>query len=104
FRLKTNGLTSTLIASSGTLQTGVWTHVAAAYDGAFMRLYKVGVVVGSMAKSGGISVTSTVPVRIGANPPNGTNLRLFDGIIDDVRVYSRALSQSEIAELAAGGN
>jgi hypothetical protein len=104
FRLKTNGLTSTLIASSGTLQTGVWTHVAAVYDGAFMRLYKDGVEVGSMAKSGGISVNSTVPVRIGANPPNETNLRPFDGIIDDVRVYSRALSQSEIAELAAGGN
>ena len=32
FRLKTNGLTSTLIASSGTLQT-VWTHAAAVYDG-----------------------------------------------------------------------
>ena len=90
FRLKTNGLTSTLIASSGTLQTGVWTHVAAVYDGAFMRLYKDGV---SESYEEGISVNSTVPVRIGESSEG--QFTPFDGIIDDVR-YSRALSQRKL--------
>jgi hypothetical protein len=100
FRLKTNGSTSTLIASTGTLETGKWTHVAAVYNGSTMTLYKDGVQVGQMAKSGNISMDSSVPVWIGSNPPNGDS-RPFRGTIDDVQVYSRALSQEEIQSLQA---
>lgn len=57
FRVRTNGSTSTLVASSGTLVPGVWTHIAAVYDGSAMRLYKDGVEVGSAPKTGAIDVT-----------------------------------------------
>ena len=60
FRLKTNGTTRTLIAGSGTLVAGVWTHVAAVYDGSAMRLYKDGVLVGSIPKSGALSTNNSV--------------------------------------------
>ncbi|MGI6457578.1 MAG: FG-GAP-like repeat-containing protein [bacterium] len=104
FRLKTNDSSSTavLIASSGTLQEGAWTHVAAVYDGSHMILYKDGVEVGRQAKSGSIAVNSAVPVFIGANPPGASELRPFDGIIDEVRIYHQALSQSEIDALIKG--
>ncbi len=97
FRLKTDGTTTTLKASSGTLSPGVWTHAVAVYDGASMILYKDGVEVGRTSKTGAISASDTVSAWIGANPPN--NYGSFDGEIDDVMVYGRALSTSEIQSI-----
>ena len=42
-----------------------------------------------------------VPVWIGSNPTVAIS-KPFDGIIDDVRVYDRALSPGEINRLASG--
>ena len=95
FRLKTNGKTTTLIGKRD-LPVGKWVHVAATYDGSSMRIYLDGTLMGSVKKSGFISTNSSVAVRMGDNPKGG---RAFDGTIDDVRVYSRALSASELANL-----
>ncbi len=100
FRLKIAGSTQTLIASSGTLNTGVWHHVAATYDGIEMKLFLDGVDVGSLAVSGTISVDPTVPFWIGGSPLVATS-KPWDGTIDDVRLYNRALSAAEIGQLAA---
>lgn len=101
FRLKTNGVTTTLIASTGALSPGVWTHAAIVYDGATMRIYKNGVEVGVTSKQGALSTSSSVDVAIGNQPP-GAGSRSFKGSIDDVRIYSEALAQPEVATLAAG--
>ena len=69
-----------------------WTHLAATYDGATLRLYVNGAQVGSKAVSGAIA-TSTGPLRIGGDSIWG---EYFSGLLDDVRVYKRALSASEI--------
>ncbi|MGR9117477.1 MAG: LamG-like jellyroll fold domain-containing protein, partial [Gammaproteobacteria bacterium] len=98
FRIKTNGVTSTLIAASGNLSNKTWFHVAAVYDGQTMRLYKDGVEVGSKAASGNITANSNVPVWIGGNPPDATS-RPWKGQIDDVSIYSYALTKEEIATL-----
>jgi hypothetical protein len=97
FRLKTGGSTKTLIASSQTVPAGQWVHMAATYDGATMRLYQNGVQVGSMPASGNIDGNSSAPVCIGANP---NAYGVFNGLIDDVRLYSRAMSAADIAVLA----
>lgn len=98
FRLETGTNTTTLIASSGVLTAGQWAHVAATYDGTTMRLYLNGVLVGSTAKTGAVA-SSAADAWIGDNPPGGG--RAFDGLIDEVRIYSRALTQEELAALAA---
>ena len=69
-----------------------WTHVALTYDGATMRLYVNGVQAASQAQTGAIETNSN-PLRIGGNVPYG---EYFQGRIDEVRVYNRALSQAEI--------
>ena len=47
---------------------------------------------------------SNAPWLLGINDPNGGNARYqADGWIDDVRIYGRALTLSEIQTLAAGG-
>ncbi|MEE9412498.1 MAG: LamG-like jellyroll fold domain-containing protein [Methylococcales bacterium] len=95
FRLKTNGTTSTLIASSGDLTNGELFHAAAVYDGATMRLYKNGVEVGSLAKTGSINTRNTVEAWIGSNPNIPTS-RPWKGSIVDVRLYQKALTAAEL--------
>jgi hypothetical protein len=69
-----------------------WTHVAATYDGTTLRVYANGVQQASKAVSGAID-TSTGALRIGGNSIWG---EWFAGLIDDVRVYNRALTTTEL--------
>jgi hypothetical protein len=78
FRLTTNvSGTSTLVATSGNLTAGNWVFAAAVYDGAQMRLYKDGALVGSTIHFGNIFSTSSKPVSIGDNPPGSPCARLL---------------------------
>ncbi len=98
FRLKTtNGGTTTLIADRA-LSTGTWTHVAATYDGAAMRIWQDGILVGVTAKSGRVATDPVVPAAIGNQPERN---RPLDGRVDDVLIFDRSLSDTEIEWLAA---
>ncbi len=99
FRLKTGGVTTTLIASSGNLAANTWFHAAATYDGSAMRLYLNGVEVGSNAKSGVIDVNPAVAVNLACNPEGNGHL---PGRLDEVRIYERTLSQTEIQQVMNG--
>jgi hypothetical protein len=58
---------------------------------------------GSMVGSYTHMIASTVPVLIGSFTPNNNNYKQFiNGSIDDVRVYNRALSASEIRAIYQG--
>ncbi len=74
------------------LPLNTWTHLAATYDGATLRLYVNGAQVGSLATTGAMN-TSTNPLRIGGNAIWG---EWFSGMIDEVRIYNRALTAAEI--------
>jgi hypothetical protein len=76
----------------GTLSLNTWTHLAATYDGTTLRLYINAVEVGSRAVNGSLN-TSSGALRIGGNAVWG---EYFAGLIDEVRVYNRALSPQEI--------
>jgi hypothetical protein len=74
------------------LLANTWAHLAATYDGSMQRLYVDGVQVASRTQTGAIT-TSTGSLRIGGNAVWG---EYFQGRIDEVRIYNRALSQTEI--------
>ena len=80
--------------ATGTANTPVnaWTHLASTWDGTTLRLFVNGAQVGTRAVSGTLR-TSTGVLRIG-----GTAVwpEWFAGRIDEVRLYSRALSVAEI--------
>ena len=86
--------TSTDVNLYGTaaLAANTWTHLAATYDGANLRLYVNGAQVASQAFTGNMP-NSTSPLRIGGDSVWG---EFLNGVIDDVRVYNRALSVTEI--------
>jgi len=92
------------------LNDGSWHHVAVTYDGsstaAGVKLYVDGLlqtndvlsdVRGNHSLSG--TIKDTTPFLIGNR---GENDLLFQGTIDDVRVYNRVLSTSEVQTLATG--
>jgi len=69
-----------------------WAHLAGTYDGATERLYVNGVQVASKAQTGSI-ISSANPLQIGGDKIYG---QFFQGLIDEVRVYNRALTANEI--------
>ena len=77
----------------GNLPVNTWSHITTTYDGALIRVYVNGVQVASIAKTGSVGVT-TGPLRIGGN--SIWNTEFFQGRIDAVRIYNRALSGTEI--------
>ncbi len=109
-RLKTddggpdNG-TTTMWSDAGYLEAGVWSHVAATYDGSEMRLYHNGVEIMSTNKTGTIQTDPTAAVAIGNGPlgdPGGLRAT-FHGLIDDLRIYNSALSEQELLGVMQGG-
>ena len=75
------------------IPSGTWTHIATTYDGVTQRLFINGVEVSSRPQTGTIAV-GTGNLRIGGNDvwPG----EYYQGLIDEVRIYNRALSAAEI--------
>ena len=71
---------------------GVWSYVALTYDGSKLRLFVDGRQAASRPTSGTIATTRN-PLWFGGNHPFG---EFFDGLIDEARVYDRALTDGEI--------
>ncbi len=82
-------------ADSGmTLNT--WHHIAATYDGSYVQLYIDGSSSGSPQGYNGGIYQGTSQVLIGDSITWQPFSNTFNGIIDDVRIYNRALGQEEI--------
>jgi hypothetical protein len=62
------------------------------------RCVKTGCPLGLPTENGILDTNGDVEVAIG-NQPTGAGNKPFDGLIDDLRIYNVALSQSEIQEL-----
>lgn len=76
---------------------GVFHHFGGTYDGSFMRAYIDGSAVGTpLAVTGDIDYGSNLPLSIGSIFDYVT--LGFNGVIDEIRIYNRVLSQTEIQE------
>jgi hypothetical protein len=98
--------TSPVAVAMGTwpVDDGTWHHVAGAYDGTEYKLYIDGKTNVSVASSGVLMGGATAYYgTIGAHykRSDGAPKMFFEGLIDDVRVYDRVLSEQEIREFTA---
>jgi prepilin-type N-terminal cleavage/methylation domain-containing protein len=83
-----------------TLANGKWYQVAGTYDGATIKTYVNGALDRQVAAPGSMDIVSNA-LNIGKTADGVANY--FNGLIDDARVYNRALSAAEIAALYSGG-
>lgn len=91
---------ATLGAAEGALF--VWVHVAATYDGSTLLAYANGVV-GTRGKTySGDLLPSSLPLYIGTNRNPGAASQPFQGILDEVLLFSEALNASQIRNLMNG--
>ena len=74
-----------------------WYLIVGVYDGSEMVLYVDGNPTSPNYFSGNITTASN-NLNIGRDPAN-PSIRFYSGIIDEVRIYNRALNQSEVTEL-----
>ena len=86
--------------SANTYSDGQWHYGVVTYDGSTVRLYVDGAQVATKSTTGTPDNSGTQPVRVGANFL--TQDRFFIGNVDEVRVWNRALSSSEVANAFDG--
>ena len=86
--------------SNVTIPTNTWTHVASRYNGSRLSVWINGAQAGSMAVTGR-TCSNDRPLAVGAKnyPAAGLLEAFWDGQLDDIRIYRRALSATEIRGL-----
>ena len=100
YRLTLNkGMVGDYLDSGQSPAVGQWQHVAATYDGAVARFFINGTQTASKPFTGNVGNSNTWRLGAYGASPAG----FFDGAIDEVRIYDRALSVEEIqADMATG--
>jgi hypothetical protein len=87
--------------SANPIPTNAWTHVAATWDGAIMKLFTNGV-----QQSQTLAVAA--PINGGVGPTligrQGSRINPFAGLIDEVEIFSRALSSQEVYAIYLAGS
>jgi hypothetical protein len=81
------------LTGSKLLPTGRWVHLAGTFDGKTMRLYMDGEECGAMDRPGPIHANA-FPLTLGTYEAG--HIAYFTGLLDEVKLYRRALSASEI--------
>jgi formylglycine-generating enzyme required for sulfatase activity len=77
---------------------GAWHHVALVKSGVSVKIYADGVAENTHTVSGA-SQNNSLPLLIGFNPGEGI-MGFWKGLLDELRIYDRALAPAEIAVLA----
>lgn len=91
-----NGASFQGITMIVTLIPNQWNHLVFTKDDTVLKAYLNGSFVSQVAVSGDIVYAANHPILVGLGGPGLT--RFFNGLIDEVAIYSRVLSVSEVLE------
>jgi Concanavalin A-like lectin/glucanases superfamily len=91
----------TYVDTATTIPLHTWTHVASTYNGTALTIFLNGVLAVSRAEVRPPCTTNRRLLIIGAkkSEEDAPAEAFFSGILDEVRIYGRALSQTEIQEV-----
>jgi PKD repeat protein len=95
------------ISKENSLVADEWYHMVMTADGSIAKIYINGMLISSADINSNINIDTNSPLFIGAAPEGNCGIphAFFKGDIDEVRLYNRALSESEIKTLyQQGGN
>jgi hypothetical protein len=89
------------VSSPGKYNDGNWHYVLLSYGNSLLRLDIDGKQIATKNTNAKPDNTGDQPLRIGANSINATHF--YNGSIDEVRVWNRGLTDSEIAQIYNSG-
>ncbi|MBP5255423.1 MAG: glycoside hydrolase family 127 protein [Clostridia bacterium] len=98
-----NSSSYTVLKTEGMIPQAVyqdWHHIAVSYDGEEMRLFINGALINTVKAHSPIGSWKIVRAFLGKTGEVG-NIGTYSGLLDDVKIYSDVLSETEI-KLAAG--
>jgi hypothetical protein len=81
------------------IQDGEWYFVAGTYDGNDVKLYVNGELDGTIAAAGGIDYMANVEFWLGGAAGDVGQAFWFDGILDEIAVWDKAMTEDEIMDL-----
>jgi hypothetical protein len=100
-----NGLPNVTISSSSIVLTNNWENIICSYDGNILKIYRNGVQTDSQIVGGGLTSSLNTAGRyytigqcIDWLSPT-TNFQSFNGKLDDIAIWNRALTPQEITAL-----
>ncbi|WP_073002124.1 LamG-like jellyroll fold domain-containing protein [Mariniphaga anaerophila] len=98
---KTSGTTSSWFSAGGVeeLWDGNWHHVAVTYNGSEKVIYVDNVAIATISATGSIDSGYGYNLLIGAGRDEEVPTLLYEGILDEVRIYNYALTASAIGDL-----
>lgn len=94
-----NNQTNTLVASPTPIPLNKWSHVAITYDGNTLKLYINGELIQSKTSGLILNTLSSSGISIGESFNANGYWNPFNGKIDDVAIYGRALGETEMKSL-----
>ena len=83
--------------TSTAVNDGNWHHVVATYNNPNVRIYVDGVDVGGLSNAPNTNIPAR-NIRIGSMSISGSSDRFLDGDIGEARIYSTALSATEVSQ------
>jgi hypothetical protein len=87
---------------NGTVPSGRWVHVAATFDLTNVYLYVDGIMAGASVFQQAIPLDTSSVIVGGLQQQDSSVTARFPGAVDDVAIYSRALTADQIGGLAKG--
>ena len=84
------------LTSSTALMAGSWNHIAVSYRSGYQVIYVNGKVAAQSYQTGSLMLNSD-PLQIGGD--QGMSGRYFNGSVDEVQIFSQALSQNQVLEM-----
>jgi PGF-pre-PGF domain-containing protein len=86
------------------LEDNVWYHAVGTYDGETVRLYLNGALADENTNPSGSITSNNAPICIGSEATSSacTGGAYFNGSVDDVIIFNRALSEEEITDIYYG--
>jgi hypothetical protein len=91
FVFKYDGSQDVLVADTGSVSVGSWSHVVLVHGGGNLYAYNNGVYIGSVPSGNTQDLSDSLSI--------GGKVGYFFGSLDDVRIYNRALSAAEVKRL-----
>ena len=104
--IDTNGTFHTFASSGGLIVAGAYQHLALTYDKAsgMATLYRNGVIVAGPTNLGSFTPQTSYDLYFGFRPAGGLAGSRYTGSMDEIEVFNRALSQTEIQAIYNAGS